>query len=249
MGAPIIGLGLGAATLGGSVLLETGASAEEQEERTGDYDPATAATVGVVAGILDKVGAGKVIPKQKLAQMTVGEVAEELAKKGKTKAARDFVAQVFRSARGEGLTELGQEGLQVAGAMTQGAEYNAQELVERGGDALMLGGTMGGGARAAIDTTGAVGSGVSRVFGGGDTTPADPEAAAELAQRLQTIAEGGGPLGDRSSTLTTSTACHRLVQEQSSRQHMSILQKTSNRLSKTSKSGCKSKTATTSHRS
>ena len=111
MGAPIIGLGLGAATLGGSVLLETGASAEEQEERTGDYDPATAATVGVVAGILDKVGAGKVIPKDRLAKMTVGEVAEELAKKGKTKAARDFVAQVFRSARGEALTELGQEGL------------------------------------------------------------------------------------------------------------------------------------------
>ena len=95
MGAPIIGLGLGATTLGGSMLVETGASAEEQEERTGDYDPATAATVGAIAGILDKVGAGKVIPKDKLAQMTVGEVAEELAKKGKTKAARDFVTQVF----------------------------------------------------------------------------------------------------------------------------------------------------------
>ena len=62
MGAPIIGLGLGATTLGGSMLVETGASAEEQEERTGDYDPATAATVGVVAGILDFGGAGKVIP-------------------------------------------------------------------------------------------------------------------------------------------------------------------------------------------
>ena len=194
-GLPITALGIGGATLGGSVLMETGASAEEQEERTGDYDPATAATVGVIAGILDKVGAGKVIPKQKLAQMTVGEVAEELAAKGKGKAAAQFVAQVARSARAEGLTEVGQEGLQVAGAMTQGGQYTAQELVERGGDAFMIGGTMGGGARGAIDATTAAGSGISRVFGGGDSTPADPEAAAELAQRLQAIAEGGGPLG------------------------------------------------------
>jgi len=183
MGAPITALGIGGATLGGSVLMETGASAEEQEERTGEYDPATAAAVGVVAGILDKVGAGKVIPKDKLAKMTVGQVAEELAKKGKTKAARDFVAQVARSARGEGLTEVAQEGLQVAGAMTQGGDYTAQELVERGGDAFMLGGTMGGGTRAAIDTAGALGN----VFPKG-YQPTDNEAAIDFANRLQKIA-------------------------------------------------------------
>ena len=183
MGAPITALGIGGATLGGSVLLETGASAEEQEERTGDYDPATAGTVGVVAGILDFVGAGKVIPKRKLAQMTVGQVAEELAKKGKAREAAAFVAQVARSARGEALTELGQEGLQVAGAMTQGGKYTAQELVERGGDALMLGGTMGGGTRAAIDTAGAIGN----VFPKG-YQPTDNEAAIDFANRLQQIA-------------------------------------------------------------
>ena len=195
MGAPITALGIGGATLGGSVLMETGASAEEQEERTGDYDPATAATVGVVAGILDKVGAGKVIPKDKLAKMTVGQVAEELAKKGKTKAARDFVAQVARSARGEGLTEVAQEGLQVAGAMTQGGDYTAQELVERGADAFMLGGTIGGGTRAAIDTAGAI------LPTGTQAT--DPEGAADLARRLQTIAqENGLNLNDIDKTST-----------------------------------------------
>lgn len=195
MGAPITALGIGGVTLGGSVLMETGASAEEQEERTGDYDPATAATVGVVAGILDKVGAGKVIPKDKLAKMTVGQVAEELAKKGKTKAARDFVAQVARSARGEGLTEVAQEGLQVAGAMTQGGDYTAQELVERGADAFMLGGTIGGGTRAAIDTAGAI---LPK-----GTQATDPEGAADLARRLQTIAqENGLNLNDIDKTST-----------------------------------------------
>lgn len=198
MGAPITALGIGGATLGGSVLMETGASAEEQEERTGDYDPATAATVGVVAGILDKVGAGKVIPKDKLAKMTVGQVAEELAKKGKTKAARDFVAQVARSARGEGLTEVAQEGLQVAGAMTQGGDYTAQELVERGADAFMLGGTIGGGTRAAIDTAGAIGN----VFPKG-YQPTDNEAAVDFANRLQKIAsENGLNLKDIKKTST-----------------------------------------------
>ena len=95
MGAPIIGLGLGATTLGGSMLVETGASAEEQEERTGDYDPATAATVGFYRWHPRQSRSRQSHSKDKLAQMTVGEVAEELAKKGKTKAARDFVAQVF----------------------------------------------------------------------------------------------------------------------------------------------------------
>ena len=202
MGAPITALGIGGVTLGGSVLMETGASAEEQEERTGDYDPATSAAVGVVAGILDKVGAGKVIPKDKLAKMTVGQVAEELAKKGKTKAARDFVAQVARSARGEGLTEVAQEGLQVAGAMSQGGDYTAQELVERGGDAFMLGGTIGGGTRAAIDTAGAVGGAVRGALPQGNQVT-DPEGAADLARRLQTIAtENDLDLNDIDKTST-----------------------------------------------
>ena len=41
-------------------------------------------------GILDKVGAGKVIPKNKLAGMTVGDVANELTKKGYAKEAVDL---------------------------------------------------------------------------------------------------------------------------------------------------------------
>ena len=78
MGAPITALGIGATTLGGSMLMATGSSAEDQEAKTGEYDPATAATVGVISGILDKMGAGKVIPANKLAAMTVGDIANEL---------------------------------------------------------------------------------------------------------------------------------------------------------------------------
>ena len=191
MGAPITALGLGAATLGGSMLMATGSSAEDQEAKTGDYDPATAATVGVISGILDKVGAGKVIPKNKLAGMTVGDVANELTKKGYAKQAVDFTADIVKAARGEALTETAQTGVEIAGTAAQGGDFTAQEIVERGGDALMLGGTMGGAARGGIGVVSGVGSGLNNIAGGSMVVE-DAQAATNLANRIQSIADRDG---------------------------------------------------------
>ena len=114
--------------------------------------------------------------------------------------------------------------------MTQGGEYTAQELVERGGDALMLGGTMGGGARAAIDTTGAVGGGISRML---SAVAAAHQLTQKLQQNLRSVSRPSQKVADltvaQSSTSTTSTACLRQVQERSSKQLTSTSQKTSNR--------------------
>ena len=72
-----------------------------------------------------------------------------------------------------------------------GGEYTPEELRDRALESAVLGGTIGGGARAGIETAGAAGRGVRAAIPGG-YTPTDPEAAADLANRLQAIADRDG---------------------------------------------------------
>ena len=72
-----------------------------------------------------------------------------------------------------------------------GGEYTAEELRDRALESAVLGGTIGGGTRAGIETAGAAGRGVRAAIPGG-YTPTDPEAAADLANRLQAIADRDG---------------------------------------------------------
>ena len=72
----------------------------------------------------------------------------------------------MKATRGEALTEAAQTNVEIAGTAAQGGDFTAQEIVERGGDALMLGGTMGGGARAGIGVASGVGSGLNNIAGG-----------------------------------------------------------------------------------
>jgi len=203
LGAPAwLVAGGGAATLGGSMLMGTGEAAQEMEEKTGSYDAKVAAGVGALIGFLDKFGAGKVIPTEKLAKMTAGEVIEELRDKGFGEAASAYAGRVTKAAGAEGATELAQEGASVAGAVSQGATYTPTELMDRGIDASILGGTYGGGVRAGIEAPSLSGkvstatreAGAQRLTELGDTlNPAmvgnDPQAATELATRLNRIAE------------------------------------------------------------
>ena len=149
--------------------------------------------------------------------MTVGQVAEELAKKGKAAGLRGTGLQV--SSR-RSPNQLGQEGLQVAGAATQGGEHRP-EPVERGGDALMPGGTMGGGARQ-LSTPQAQSAAVSHDFRRQQRT-ADPEAAGTRRTRPSR----GADLMVQSSTSTTSTAASE--QSKAVVESTSIPQKTPNR--------------------
>ena len=101
LGAPAwLTFGAGAAVTGGTMVMATGESALDTEEKTGSYDPKIAASIGALVGFLDRFGAGKVIPVNKLATMTGGEVAEELTKQGFGEAAKAFTKRVGKAAGG-----------------------------------------------------------------------------------------------------------------------------------------------------
>ena len=63
-----------------------GEAAQEQEDKTGEYDARVASGVGVLIGILDRFGAGR-SSRVKLATMTGEEVVDALMKAGKPNAA------------------------------------------------------------------------------------------------------------------------------------------------------------------
>jgi hypothetical protein len=179
---------LSGTTIAGSALMGAGETAMEQEEKTGQYDSAVASGVGVLIGILDRFGAGKVIPKSKLANMTGEQVVEELIKKGKPNAAAAIGRRIAGSTVGEAGTELSQEAAIVGSTAAMGGEYTPDELIDRAIDTAAIGGTIGGGTRTAIETGAGIGRGVRSALPGG-YTPTDPEAAADVAQRIQQAAQ------------------------------------------------------------
>ena len=182
---------LGGGTLAGSALMGAGEAAMEQEDKTGDYNSATAACVGVLVGILDRFGAGKVIPKSKLANMTGEQVVDALMKAGKPNAAAAVGRRIAGSTLGEAGTEVAQDAAIVGSTAAMGGEYTGEELADRALESAVIGGTIGGGTRTAIETAGAAGRGVraaGRAITPSGFQPSDPQAAADLANRLQAIA-------------------------------------------------------------
>ena len=173
--AAVIGLG----TLAASGTMGAGEAAFEQEEKVGDYDAALATGQGVLIGILDKFGASKVIPASKLLKMTPKEIAKTLEKKGFANAAKE----VLQRTAVEGVTEVAQEGISMAGAASRGGEYTQKEVEDRSIDAFALGSTNAG----VVQT---VTGGASLVRG----TPAnlsDRSIQANFAQRLDALAREG----------------------------------------------------------
>ena len=139
----VIGLG----TLGAGIIRSTGEAASETKEKTGTYDSAIAVGTGTIVAFLDRFGAGKVIPKEKLASMSGEQIMKELTEKGYGSAAKEFAKEVGKAARTEAITELGQESLIVGQSMLQGGQYTGKELIDRGVDSLILGSTFGAGFR------------------------------------------------------------------------------------------------------
>ena len=185
LGAPAwLTFGGGAAVTGGSMLMGAGESALDTEEKTGSYDPKIATSIGALVGFLDKFGAGKVIPVNKLAKMSASEVANELTKKGFGNAAKAFTGRVTKAGLVEGATETAQDTAVMAGTAAQGGDFTDTEVKDRLTDSFVLGTSMGGGTRATLDTAGAVGKAI-----GPNDTPADPDAATDFANRLSGIIE------------------------------------------------------------
>ena len=182
-----------------SGIMGAGESALEQEEKLGgDYNAKVAAGTGALIGFLDRFGAGKVIPTDKLAGMTAEEVIQELSQKGFADAAQAYASKVSKAAVGEGATEIAQEGAIVATTAAQGGKYTPQEVIDRGIDAGALGSSMGGGTSAVTNLAPTAAStreaGAQRLTEAGDVlNPVmvgnDPQAATELAVRLDRIAQ------------------------------------------------------------
>jgi len=142
-------LAITGATIGSSVLMGAGESAQEMEDKTGTYDANVAVGVGALVGILDKFGAGKVIPKGKLSNMTGEELITALAKAGKPEAGKAIAARIGKATAGEAGTEALQESAIMGGAALTGGEYTGMEIADKIIDSAALGGTMGGATRGA----------------------------------------------------------------------------------------------------
>ena len=137
---------IGGITTIGSAILGTGETALEMREKTGEVNEELALGTGAIIGLLDRFGAGKVFSKSQLADMTVGQLYEELQKKGYRRAAEEFGKEVGKRATAEGITEATQEGAIVGATAATGGEYTAGEV----GDRLLDAGVIGTGQAGAI---------------------------------------------------------------------------------------------------
>lgn len=135
---------IGGTTVVGGTLLGVGEVRQELVDK-GVYDPSDAATAvgaGVLIGLLDRVGAGKVINK--------GGIIKGLVETGAAKSVGSSLITTAKAAGSEALTESLQELSVVSAAAFEGAEYTIPEVADRLIDAAVIGGTIGG-----------VGSGIS----------------------------------------------------------------------------------------
>ena len=177
--AAIVGLG----TIAASGTMGAGEAAFEQEEKVGYYDAALATGQGILIGILDRFGASKVIPASKLMKMTPKEMVDTLNKKGFGNAAKE----VAKRTGIEGVTEVAQEGVSIAGAASRGGDYTQKEVEDRSIDAFALGSTNAGIAQTV--------QGGASLVRGRPANLSDRAAQATFAQRLDALAREGNSEG------------------------------------------------------
>lgn len=185
---------LGGGTLVASGVMGAGETAFEMEDKTGTYDSRVAAGAGLIIAILDKAGAGKVIPKDKIASMTGEEIVEKLLEEGSPsaiKAATEIGGRIAKAGVGEGVTEGAQQGTSIGATALTGGEYTGQEIADSLIDSAAVGTSIGGASRTAIETGTGIGKGAKFFFPQG-YTPTDSEAAADVASMLETVATEEG---------------------------------------------------------
>jgi hypothetical protein len=143
---------LGGTTAVGATVLGVGEVKSELQEKGVDGNDGLAVGAGTLIGILDRFGAGKVIPKDMLTRATGSEIATALIEKGYVDAAKEVLWTLGKKAGWETGTEVAQEGVSVGAAASQGAKYTPKELFHRAFDTAVVALGMGGGA-ATVSTT------------------------------------------------------------------------------------------------
>lgn len=142
---------IGGATIVGSGIVGTGEVAEEMEQKTGSYNESVAIGAGTIIALLDRFGAGRVIPKDELLSITGKDLIKKLGAAGKVDAAREIGRRIGKSVAFEGGTEGLQEGVVVGSTALTGGEYTGEEIADRLLEGVVLGGTMGGGTTTTIE--------------------------------------------------------------------------------------------------
>jgi hypothetical protein len=187
---PVTALALGGAALAAGVGLGIGETAETAEQAGLDINnPNTARAnvgIGAIVGLMDRIGAGKAIPKDQLAKMTIGEVADELVKQGKTGAAKKFLKESAKGFAVEGTTEAAQSAIMTGGVAAQGGQITSDQVINDLVDSFAVGGATGAGVRGGISGVASAADAVSK---SGRIDVRDPQAAADLAKRLEAIVE------------------------------------------------------------
>ena len=176
----------GLATTATGMGLGVGENVLEQKEKTGKFDADVAIGVGVVSGLLDRLGVRKVFNLKDLENMTSQQIADTLRKKGMGQKA----AQFLKGMGVEAVTETAQEGVNMAATAAQGGEYTPEEVQQRLTDAGITGGLMAGTIKTGTGTLGAATNLVSGTKSNKQSrqTDEDVQAQASLAKTLSNIA-------------------------------------------------------------
>lgn len=181
---------VGTSTLLGSSLLGTGEAASEIEDMGGKENDPVSLGVGAIIGILDKFGAGKVIPKGQLAKLSVKGISDKLIESGMPKAAvNNVVTRLVKSATFEAGTEAAQEGLILAGGAARGdgrGEYTFDMVKDRLADAAAVGTGSAATVGAGLETTSALSSSAQKLMGMNNSMENDP-ALTSAFQRLASL--------------------------------------------------------------
>lgn len=143
---------LGGTTILTNIAMSTGEVADEMEQKTGSYNEAVAIGAGTIMSILDRFGAGKVIPKDELLSITGKQLIKRLGEAGKVSAAREIGKRIGKSVAFEGATEGLQEGVVMGSTALTGGEYTGEQIADRLLEGVVLGGTMGGAVTTGIET-------------------------------------------------------------------------------------------------
>ena len=186
---------VGTSTLAGSALLGTGEAASEIEDMGGRENDPVSLGVGAIIGILDKFGAGKVIPKGQLAKLSVKGISDKLIESGMPKSAvNNVVTRLVKSATFEATTEMGQEGLIVSGGAARGdgrGEYTFDMVKDRLADAAVIGASSATTVGTGVETASALSSSAQKLMGMNNSMENDP-ALTSAFQRLASLRKEDG---------------------------------------------------------
>ena len=197
--------------LGGTTLasgaMGVGESALEMEDKGVEINDAKAIGTGILIGLLDRFGAGKVIPKNLLTRMTGDAIVKRLVEKGFVDAAKGVAKTILGKAAWESGTEVAQEALIMNTAASQGAEYTKDEIIDRFIDVAFVAAGMGG-TTATVSGTVEYGKAVStKIASTVSDTLADVRERAEVAAvQIEEIDRSNSPTPVEGVPLDPTTA-------------------------------------------